>query len=208
VSRISNQAPTPAGIRTSISKEALLDLPLSRYEGEVCLVSNAQELERAAADILGERVTGFDTETRPAFVSGQSYPPALMQVATAHCVYLFQLRERSAHGLLAEMLADPLVKAGVSVAGDLSQLRKLFEFKDRGVVDLGMVAKRHGLEQTGVRNLAALFLGQRVPKGAKTTNWAAPRLSPQQIAYAAADAWICRELYLRFEKLGMVKPAA
>jgi len=52
--------------------------------------------------------------------------------------------------------------------------------------------------------LAGIFLGFRVPKGAKTTNWAAPRLSAQQITYAATDAWTCRELYLRFDELGML----
>jgi len=30
-----------------------------------------------------ERVVGFDTETRPAFRPGQSYAPALVQVASA-----------------------------------------------------------------------------------------------------------------------------
>jgi hypothetical protein len=29
-------------------------------------------------------------------------------------------------------------------------------------------------------------------------------LTPQQIAYAATDAWACRELYLRFKELKMV----
>ena len=55
-----------------------------------------------------------------------------------------------------------------------------------------------------MRNLAGIFLGTRIPKGAKTTNWAAPRLTPQQITYAATDAWACRELYLRFKQLDFV----
>jgi ribonuclease D len=71
-------------------------------------------------------------------------------------------------------------------------------------VDLGDVARRHGLKQTGVRNLTGLFLGFRIPKGTKTSNWARSRLSPQQITYAATDAWACRELYMRFEELGLV----
>jgi len=93
---------------------------------------------------------------------------------------------------------------GVSVTDDVRNLKKLFEFDERSLVDLGKVAKRHGLEQTGVRNLAGIFLGMRIPKGAKTTNWAARRLTPQQIAYAATDAWVCRELYLHFRELKMV----
>jgi ribonuclease D len=72
------------------------------------------------------------------------------------------------------------------------------------VLDLGHVARRRGLRQTGLRNLAGIFLGSRTPKGAKTTNWAARRLSPQQITYAATDAWACRALYLRFREIGLV----
>ena len=55
-----------------------------------------------------------------------------------------------------------------------------------------------------MRNLVALFLGFRIPKGAKTTNWARTRLSEQQITYAATDAWACRELYLEFRSRGLV----
>jgi ribonuclease D len=55
-----------------------------------------------------------------------------------------------------------------------------------------------------VRNLAGLFLGFRIPKGNSTSNWAAARLRPQQVAYAAMDAWACRELYLKFRTLGFV----
>lgn len=72
------------------------------------------------------------------------------------------------------------------------------------MVDVGKVAERHGLKQTGVWNLAGIFLSTRIPKGAKTTNWAARRLTPQQIAYAATDAWACRELYLQFKELKLV----
>ncbi len=52
--------------------------------------------------------------------------------------------------------------------------------------------------------MAGMFLDIRVAKGSKTTNWASPRLTEQQINYAATDAWACRELYLKFKELGMV----
>jgi ribonuclease D len=60
-----------------------------------------------------------------------------------------------------------------------------------------------------VRNLAGMFLGFRIPKGASTSNWAAPQLTAAQITYAATDAWACRELFLRFQSLGLLraKPA-
>jgi ribonuclease D len=80
----------------------------------------------------------------------------------------------------------------------------MFSFDERSVVDLSKVAERHGLRQTGVRNLAGIFLGIRIPKGTQTTNWAARRLTPQQVRYAATDAWVCRELYLCFKRLNIV----
>jgi ribonuclease D len=162
-------------------------------------------MERAASDFAAERVVGFDTETRPSFRVGESHPPALAQAATARAVYLFPLLRMDFSSLLGELLSSKVsVKAGVGLAEDLRQLRKSFAFEPAAIVDLGAVARRHKLEKSGVRPLAAMLLGFRIPKGAKTTNWAAHRLSPQQIAYAATDAWACRELYLKFEALGMI----
>jgi ribonuclease D len=155
--------------------------------------------------ICRESVVGFDTETRPAFRPGESYLPSLVQFATADAVYLLQVQRGDYSGALREIFSSgKITKAGVSVADDLRNLKKLYEFEERAVVDLGKLAKRHGLQQTGVRNLAGIFLGARIPKGAKTTNWAARRLTPQQIVYAATDAWACRELYLRFKQLNLV----
>jgi ribonuclease D len=162
-------------------------------------------LDEAMADIRQERVVGFDTETRPAFRKGEDYLPCLVQIATARRVYLWQLPRLDFSGALAELLADPrIVKAGVALAGDLGQLKRLYPLEPVAVVDIGQVAKRHGNRQSGLRNLAALFLGARVPKGARTSNWAAAQLTPAQIGYAANDAWISRELYLCFENLGLL----
>jgi ribonuclease D len=195
----------PPDLLREISREAMLELPIRRYEGEIRLVETAQALERAAADIFQEESIGFDTETRPSFRKGESHPPALAQVATARVVYLFPLQRLDVSATLGELLAErAIVKAGVALGEDLRQLQSLFAFEPAAVTDLGHVAKRHGLKQTGVRNLAGIFLGARIAKGAKTTNWAARRLTQQQMTYAATDAWICRELYLRFRELELI----
>ncbi len=193
----------------SISKQAVADLPIRRYEGKVSLVETPQDVEDARTDIAQERVVGLDTETRPAFRKGESHLPCLVQVATAGAVYLFPLRRAAVFPTLVELLARPdLVKAGVGLAHDLRQLELVFPFTAANVVDLGIVARRSGLDQTGVRNLAGMFLGFRIPKGNRTSNWAAPRLTPAQITYAATDAWACRELSLRFEREGLLRSTA
>ena len=189
----------------SIAREDLANLPLRRYEGKISLVETLEDLEDARADFRHERIVGLDTETRPSFHKGQSYLPCLVQAATARAVYLFQLRRLDVFPALAELLASPAtVKTGVGLAHDMSQLKQVFPFDVANTLDLGVIARRRGLAQTGVRNLAGMLLGFRVPKGNRTSNWAATRLSPAQVSYAATDAWVCRELYLRFESLGLL----
>jgi ribonuclease D len=189
----------------TISREDMAQLPIRRYEGKIVLVAAPEELEEARADLREETIVGLDTETRPAFKKGESHLPALVQVATARAVYLFQLRRTETHPVLAELLSDPrIVKAGISLKDDLRALKQVFAFAEQNMLDLGTVARSAGLGQTGVRNLAGILLGFRIPKGTKTSNWAARELSLAQIAYAATDAWACRELYLRFRRLGLI----
>lgn len=189
----------------SISKETLNALPIRRYEGTVRLVTTLPDLEQARADLRQETVVGLDTETRPAFRKGEAYLPCLVQAATARAVYLFQLTRVDVIPVINEMLSEArIVKAGVGLAHDVRQLKEVFPFTVNNVVDLGVVARRRGLAQSGVRNLAGLLLGFRIPKGNRTSNWAVPQLNPAQINYAATDAWACRELYLEFVRRGLL----
>jgi ribonuclease D len=192
-------------IPRTISRDDLANLPIRRYEGKIVLVATPEELEAARADLRDETLVGLDTETRPAFKKGESHLPALVQVATARAVYLFQLRRTETHPVLAELLSDSrIVKAGISLKDDLRALKQVFAFSEQNMLDLGTVARSAGLGQTGVRNLAGILLGFRIPKGTKTSNWAARELSPMQITYAATDAWACRELCLTFRSLGLL----
>jgi ribonuclease D len=118
------------------------------------------------------------------------------------------LREPADFQVPGELVASPgILKVGIGLADDIRALKALHVLEDRSMLDLGTVAKRCGLMQSGVRNLAGLFLKIRIPKSIKTSNWATPQLSAAQIRYAATDAWICRELFLRFQDLGMIPPA-
>lgn len=207
-SRCTSPKLLPERYRRGIAREEIASLPIRRYTGETHVVNTAQALADAIRDIRQERVVGFDTETRPAFKKGEDYLPCLVQVATARAVYLLQLEQLDCAQAMAEMLSNPrIVKAGVALAGDIGQLKRLFAFEAAGIVDIGQIAKRHGSTQTGLRNLSALFLGWRITKGARTTNWAAPQLSTAQIGYAATDAWVSRELYLCFQRMGLLAPA-
>jgi ribonuclease D len=188
----------------SISQEDMASLPIRRFEGELRLIATPEDLERESAEVLLERVVGFDTETRPAFRKGESYLPSLVQVAGERRAWIFQLQRVDCSRVLSSLLAAPeTVKVGVGIAEDLRQLQKLFTFTEAAVVDIGKIAKGQGIEQSGLRNLAGIVLGYRIPKGKRTSNWAAARLTRQQIAYAAMDAWAARELYIKLSATGL-----
>ena len=186
-----------------LAHDDLMQLPIIRYDGPLHVCSTDADLTAAANAIGHERVIGFDTEARPTFRKGPAHPPCLVQIATGTAVYLFQLQRLDCVPVLTTIFENARIrKAGIAIGRDLSELQKLFPSQPTGILDLGDVAKKNGLEQTGIRNLAGLFLNARITKGAQTSNWAAPELSAKQLTYAATDAWICRELYLKFESLG------
>jgi ribonuclease D len=191
----------------TITKEEIARLAIRKYEGTICLVESAQDLEQAMYVIRREQVVGLDTETKPTFHKNQFHLPCLVQIATASAVYLFQLRRMEFSGALADVLENPaLIKAGIGLANDFTSLKKVFPFEPHNIVDLSLLAQRQGIKQSSIRNLAALMFGFRVTKGCATSNWENVRLTPEQITYAATDAWVCRELFLRFQQLGFLDP--
>ncbi len=90
---------------------------------------------------------------------------------------------------------------------DICELVELARFEPAGFVDLGKLAKEIGMKNHGLRGLAAVVLGFRIPKTARTSNWAKDTLTPAQIKYAATDAWIGRELYKKIQQEGSLSEA-
>lgn len=198
-----HQADSPSPAQPPpFTKEQINLLPLKKYDGPVEIVDDDERLGAAIGRLRGERVLGFDIEVRPAFRSGDRFPPALVQLAGERIVFLVQIKKTGDLSPLAALLAEcrPL-KAGVAVAGDIAKLHEVMAFAPAGFVDLGKMAGKKGIRANGVRTLAAQLLGFRVSKGAQCSNWERPQLAPAQVAYAATDAWICREIFLCLEKL-------
>ncbi len=183
-----------------------MQLPMRRYEGPIQVVRTNEEADWARVELDEyEGAIGFDTETRPTFKRGQWYPPSLVQVATAEKVYLFQVGLIQRDRLLQSILgSEKLLKVGVALKHDIQMLHRIAEFESRSFIDLGDIVKKHGVITLGLRSLTGLFLGFRVSKQAQVTDWSRRQLSAPQIQYAATDAWVSRELYLRFAELGLL----
>ena len=166
------------------------------------MVDSDAKMHAAAQALVSEKVLGFDTETRPAFKVGESYPPALVQLAGSGGVYIFQLRSIASHGPLAGIMADKhVLKAGIAVRDDIIKLGTLFAFKPAEFIELADMSARLKIKNAGLRGLAALLFGFKISKHAKISRWDAPKLTHEQIVYAATDAWMCREIYFALQAM-------
>lgn len=182
--------------RHSISKKEISTLPLKHYTGSIHVIDSDAKMRAAAWSLGRENVLGFDTETRPAFKKGESYPPSLIQLAAGDGVYIFQIRRINSHKALSDILADRFVlKTGIGVSDDIKKLNDVVPFEPAGFIGLAGMAAKAGIKNAGLRGLAALLFGFRISKQTQCSRWDAPTLAPAQIVYAATDAWICREIY-------------
>jgi ribonuclease D len=190
--------------KRSISKQEIMALPHKTYGGPIHLIDSDEKMGAAVRALAGEKVMGFDTETRPAFKVGESYPPSLIQLAAHDRVYLFHLRHIHSHKPFADFFGDRTrLKAGIAVTDDIKKLKGLFHFEPKGVIELADMAAKAGIKSAGIRTLAALLFRCRISKAAKCSRWDAPALTHDQIVYAATDAWMCREIYFALlEKAG------
>lgn len=184
----------------TISHDEINALPLKAFMGQIVLITNPAELASAFAEIQQHEVVGFDTETRPAFVKGQVYKVALVQLAIPGKVFLIRL---NLTGLTSEIVNffenEKVIKAGVGLRDDIKTLDRLGKFKPAGFAELSTMARETGLEVESVKKLTALLLGFRISKGAQTSNWEAEQLNEKQIVYAATDAWVCLEIYKKLK---------
>ena len=64
--------------------------------------------------------------------------------------------------------------------------------------------KKSKIKNLGLRGMGALLLGFRISKKEQISNWGKGELTRSQIAYAATDAWVGREIYLHMEHRGLV----
>lgn len=179
-----------------IDREYINLLPPVEFEGEVVVVENVEQEEAVIRELRKESSVGFDTESKPAFKKGVSYPISLVQLATHDRAYLFQLKKTGFSDALADFLADASIKKiGIGVMADIKKLQELKTFTAGGFIDLSTIAKKKGIIQVGARALTARYLDRRLVKTAQKTNWAQSTLTRKQQIYAASDAWICLEIY-------------
>lgn len=186
----------------SISSEELTQLEHVDFTGPIVVVSDVDEDFAEAIDYLrSQKVIGFDTETKPSFTSrAPRHHVALLQLSGGDKAYIFRVNMLGMPAALAALLSDAgIVKVGAAVKDDVHGLMYYRKFTPRGFVDLQKMVAEYGIMDKSVRKMSAIILGKKVSKSQQLSNWEAAQLSGAQLKYAAIDAWVCREMYLKLK---------
>lgn len=185
----------------SISPEEIEHLEPMSFPGKIKVIeSTGLDFLRAVAYLKSQKVIGFDTESRPNFAPHQPhYGVSLLQLSGSHRAYLFRIKMMGGiPKALRKILSDEkILKVGAAVNDDVRGLVKNTDFAPKSFLDLQKMVWEYGIKDKSVKKMAAIILGVKISKAQQLSNWEAPVLSGAQQAYAATDAWICREMYLK-----------
>ena len=178
-------------------------LEYASFPGKIHIIDSVgAEFNRAIAYLRSQKIIGFDTETRPCFAQNQPrYGVALLQLSGPEKAFLFRVNKLGMHRRLCNILAnEKIIKVGAAVHDDIRGLQRLNEFQPSSFVDLQKIVWEWGIRDKSVKKMAAIIMGCRISKTQQLSNWEAECLSESQAKYAATDAWICREMYLKLMK--------
>lgn len=188
-------------IPKGIAKDMINKLPLYRYEGPIEVISSPSDVAHAVKILAKENLLGFDTESQPSFKRGVSHLPSLVQLAAKDIVFIFQLHLIEGMSIFAPLFENPqILKAGVGINDDLMRLKKMAPFNESGFVEISQITDRLVISNKGLRGLAGYLLGVRISKNMQLSNWGQKELTHAQIVYAATDAWISREIYVKLNQ--------
>ena len=187
----------------SITPKEMEKLDYASFPGKIYVIDSVgAEFNRAIAYLRSQKIIGFDTETRPTFSQEQPrYGVALLQLSGPDKAFLFRINKMGMHRRLCNLLAsDKVIKVGAAIHDDIRGLQKKHDFIPAAFVDLQKIVCEWGIRDKSVKKMSAIILGFRISKTQQLSNWEAGSLSESQCRYAATDAWVCREMYLKLMK--------
>lgn len=176
------------------SEIALLEPFVGLTLAHIHVPATTEEFASATAEIKAAGIVGFDTESKPTFVTGDvSEGPHVVQFALYDKAYLFQLHQTAGYPFLIELLqSEQLIKVGFGLKSDRGYIYAKLGVHFNAVVDLNTVFSMDGYhKEMGVRAAVGLVFKQRFAKSrhVTTSNWSQLQLTPQQMLYAANDAY-------------------
>ena len=145
-----------------------------------------------------ERLVGLDMEWKPDRCTQRSNDVALIQLALGGSVWLVRTCEIDLPDFVRQLLMDSSVVKVVAGfdSSDRDKLQRSFGIEvptnpeQAGFVDISLLARECGFAGSGVKKLCDRY-GLPIEKNQKVScsNWAAARLTEDQLQYACDDAF-------------------
>lgn len=187
--------------QATITKEEVNQLPIVGFEGEIVLVDNMEKFHQAMKTLKKHKLVGFDTETRPSFRKGESYPISLLQIATEDQCFLFRLNMIQFPEELKKYLSKLSVKKiGLALHDDVIGLQELQQFKARNYTDIQSIVNQYGIMELSLQKVFAILFQGKISKRQRLSNWERNELTDAQMRYAATDAWATLMIYKELQK--------
>lgn len=183
-------------------KDLIKDLPISRFEGRIFVITTEQESERAVKYLMQQSILGFDTETRPSFKKWHRYKVSLLQICSVDTCFLFRLHLTGITPGIKNLLEDThITKVGLSLRDDFRQLHERSIFAAGTFIDLQDMVRELGVADASLQKIYANLFRAKISKSQQLSNWEADILSEAQKLYAATDAWACIQIYNEIHSL-------
>lgn len=188
--------------RARPSREQVAALPLfqSLPLDQIHTLNSTPDFEAACRAMAEEKVLGFDTESKPTFAKDVvRLGPHVIQFALQRVAYIVQVQNAGALAFLKDILeSEEIVKVGFGLRSDRLPLSQNLGIELRGGIDLSNALQKLGYkDELGIRAAVAVVLQQRLSKSKRVTlsNWAAANLRPEQLIYAANDAFAALKVF-------------
>jgi len=180
----------------TITKEDIATYPAEVFNGRIVEVVTIDKCEEVVRYLLGFKILGFDTETRPTFKRGNTHGVSLIQLTTDNTCFLFRTNIIGFPPALIGLLSNPdVLKIGLSLQDDFHSMSRRMKFTPKGFIDLQKIVKNYDIEDISLQKIYALLFQKKISKGQRLTNWDADTLTHSQKQYAALDAWACLKIY-------------
>jgi ribonuclease D len=183
-------------MKKTISKEEISGFSPEEFTGEIHVIDNPADVEKAVHYLSQFRMLGFDTETRPTFTKGLRRSVSLVQLSTFDACFLFRLTGSGFPPALITLLSNPdVLKIGLSLQDDFLSMYRRKKFSPRGFIDLQIIVRNYDIEDISLQKIYAILFNKRISKSQRLTNWDTVELTEAQKKYAALDAWACLKIY-------------
>ena len=188
-------------VRAADFPDEFADLPPFTAPHDIVCTQDARTCtDWLAAHAHDGALLGFDTEW--AIMRDGGHALAVIQLAAASSCLVFCLPPRGEipDALVHVLESEDVRKVGINISQDARLLASDFNVVLAGISDVALTANdMRGYDTNlGTRRLAATVLGRNIAKkkGLAVSDWRAWPLSSEQVAYAAEDAAVARDLHL------------